>query len=159
MRLEAVRHPVLTSRAMTKPESAKLAQHVLSRVPYSRALGMQVVEATAAGLLVSMPARSELTGDSQRGWLHTGATAALIDSTCGMALVAHLGSDEQIATLDLRVDYLRIARADAPLFCRAQCHRLTRSVAFIRAVAYQDDANNPVATSVASFMRLTAAAP
>jgi len=34
---------------------------------------------------------------------------------------------------------------------RARCYKMTRSIAFVRAVAYEDDENDPVATAQGAF--------
>ncbi len=134
-------------------------QRVHSYVPYARELGMEIVQATRDSVLVICPAQQELAGDTTRGWLSTGALTALIDSACGVALHAHLGQYEPIATLDLRVDYLRPTQLGLLLRCRAECYRLTPTIAFLRALAWQDDAAAPVAAASGSFMRTRAAAP
>ena len=51
---------------------------------------------------------------------------------------------EAIATLDLRIDYLKPATIGEDLFARAECYRLTRQIAFVRSVAYQRDPQQPV---------------
>ena len=63
-----------------------------------------------------------------------------------------------IATLDLRVDYVRPAREQASVFGRAQCYRLTRSAAFVRGLAHDGDADDPVAHIQAVFMKITSTA-
>lgn len=148
------------SRAMSNKLSIlEIVRRVHGHVPYAQELGLEVLEATREAVLVMMPANPALGGDTERSWLSTGAMTSLIDSACGVALHAHLGQYEPIATLDLRVDYLRPAHMELPLHCRAECYRLTRSVAFLRAVAYQDDEKSPVAAVAASFMRLDSATP
>ena len=150
----------IVNKIMSTKSLLETMQRVHSHVAYARELGMQVLEASRESTLVLMPPNAAaLSGDTVRGWLATGVTTALIDSACGVALHAHLGAPEQIATIDLRVDYLRPARADLALYCRAECFRLTRSIAFMRAAAYQDDPAAPVATASGGFMRLSAAAP
>jgi len=145
------------SRLMTLLESLQRAH---DHVAYARELGMRILEAEPASILLMMPPNATvLSGDTGRGWLATGVTTSVIDSACGVALHARLGGFEQIATLDLRVDYLRPARADLALHCRAECYRLTRTMAFLRATAYQDDPGAPVASACGSFMRLDAAPP
>ena len=57
-----------------------------------------------------------------------------------------------IATLDLRIDYMKPATPGRDLMARAQCYKLTRNVAFVRGVAYHDDPEDPIATSTATFM-------
>jgi acyl-coenzyme A thioesterase PaaI-like protein len=57
-----------------------------------------------------------------------------------------------IATLDLRIDYLRAARPGEDLLCRARCTRVTTHVAFVQAVAHHGDPEQAIATAAATFM-------
>ena len=38
------------------------------------------------------------------------------------------------------------------MLCRAHCYKVTKNVAFTRAVAYVDDEADPIATSAGTFM-------
>jgi len=64
-----------------------------------------------------------------------------------------------IATLDLRIDYLRPAEVGQAVHARATCYKLARNVAFTRAVAYHDDPADPIAHSVGTFMLATPTGP
>lgn len=122
-------------------------------VPHVRDLGIEMTHADAQGAEGRLPYRPEFLGDAEHPLIHTGVVTTLIDSVCGVALIAHLGLPTRIATLDLRVDYLRASRPDKDLRCRAECYRLTGQIAFLRASVWQDDPQAPVATSLAAFMR------
>ena len=76
----------------------------------------------------------------------------------GAAVFAALQQWQTIATLDLRIDYLRGGDAGRDIICRANCYRITRNVAFTRAVAYHDDETDLIATSAGTFMLGTKAA-
>ena len=52
---------------------------------------------------------------------------------------------------------LRPPVAETDLICHAECHRLSRSVAFVRGELVQPGQSEPVATVYATFMRATAA--
>ena len=56
------------------------------------------------------------------------------------------------STIDLRVDYLRAAEPDLELYARSDCYRLTRNVAFVRAVAWERSAADPFASALGTFM-------
>src|SRR5262245_42388165 len=114
---------------------------------------MQVTEIETTHAEMRLPVREEFLADVERGVIHTGVVTSLIDSVCGLAMLAHLGTLERIATLDLRVDYLRPSRLHHDLVCRAECYRSTQVIAFMRATVWQDDRAQPVAVCQAAFMR------
>ncbi|HZR37270.1 MAG TPA: PaaI family thioesterase [Nevskia sp.] len=122
-------------------------------VPHVKELGIELSHADARSAEGRLPYRPEFLGDAEHQLIHTGVVTTLIDSVCGVALIAHIGQPTRIATLDLRVDYLRPSRPGKDLVCRAECYRLTDQIAFLRASVWQDRADEPVATSLAAFMR------
>lgn len=121
-------------------------------VPHAAALGITVDEITADYARASLPFREEWLGDPLRGVIHTGVIVSLVDSLFGITLLGRLGSFQSIATLDLRMDYLRPARRDLALHARSECYRQTASIAFLRATVWQADEHEPVATSQSAFM-------
>lgn len=131
---------------------AVLSQHFTKSVPHVADIGMRVLAITAQGARVELPYRPDWLGDTQRGLIHTGIITTVIDSVSGLAVFSALGEFKAIATLDLRMDYLRAARPDKTLICAAQCYRLTRSIAFVKAQAWQDSESEPVAVSQSTFM-------
>ena len=120
--------------------------------PHGRALGIQVVSVDHAVVVLKAPYRPELVGDPDTGVLAGGVVTALLDHACGQSVWAASYAEGSIATLDLRIDYMRGAEPWRDLFARAHCYKLTRSVAFVRAVAYEADPEDPVATAQAAFM-------
>src|SRR5262249_45981331 len=86
------------------------------------------------------------------GVLHGGVVTAMLDESCGMAVQLALDGTRAIATLDLRIDYQKPATPGLAIRAHAHCYRVTRSIAFVRATAYQDRADEPVAPATACFM-------
>ena len=96
--------------------------------------------------------REELLGDSERGILHGGVITTLLDSVAGAAGFSGMEPGHTLATLDLRIDYLRPSKPKIDVFGKAEIYRRTRNVAFATGVAYQEDEDQPIAKCTASFM-------
>ncbi|HPU50378.1 MAG TPA: hotdog domain-containing protein [Burkholderiaceae bacterium] len=134
-----------------------LNKKYVARTPHMRDIGMRIVGVDQARGTMVLPARADWLGDPARGLLHPGPLTVLADSACGLAVGAALEKRMPYATLDLRMDYLRPAGPDQDVTCEAECYRVTRSVAFIRADVWQADRAQPIATATASFMLSTPA--
>jgi uncharacterized protein (TIGR00369 family) len=124
--------------------------------PQCSLLGLTLVPSSKY-VIVRLPYADRLVGDPATGVLHGGVITTLIDSSCGLAAFAALPEYEMIATLDLRIDFLRAATPLLDVYCKAECYRMSRHVAFVRATAYQDDSTQPLAYSVGTFMRNSSA--
>ncbi len=121
-------------------------------VPHNQALGIETVEIERATALLKLPYDVKLIGNPDTGTIHGGAITALLDASSGTAVFAALTQWSPIATLDLRIDYLRAADAGRDVLCRARCYKVTRNVAFTRAVAYHDSEDDPIAAAAGTFM-------
>lgn len=134
------------------------ANAFLQGIPYARESGMTArdVGVRKGHATVDMPARDAWTGDSLTQQLHPGCATVLADTACGLAVGAALDTLVPFATLDLRMDYLRPARAGLGLSCQAHCHRVSRNVAFVRGEIFQPGTDEPVAMVSATFMLGTA---
>src|SRR5436190_22130077 len=126
----------------------RFAQRFSGSVPHTRALGMEIVEVWPAEALFRLPYDPKLVGNPDTGVLHGGAITALLDGASGAAVFAALAELGPIATIDLRIDYLRPAEVGRAVMARATCYKMTRNVAFTRAVAYHEDPADPIAHSV-----------
>lgn len=116
------------------------------------ALGLELASVEPRGVTLRLPWNEALLGDPETGALAGGAVTTIIDNAAGMSVAAVLGAGARLATLDLRVDYLRPSRRGEPLLVRGDCHRTTRHVAFVRVEAWHDlDMRLPVATASGTF--------
>lgn len=129
---------------------AEMARIFMTLIPHARALGMELVEATPGVVEIAMPWSEEFVGDPRTGVLHGGVISALMDTCCGAAVMTHPTRPATTATIDLRIDYLRSATPGQRVRTRAECFHMTRSVAFVRAVA-RDEGDTLVATATGSF--------
>ena len=122
------------------------------QIPHNRALGVELSSEEPRTVTVRVPYSEELVGNPATGVLHGGVVTAMLDAACGAAVFLSLEKPRAIATLDLRIDYMRPAQAHHDLRCRAECYKIGRSVAFVRATAYHTDPSQLIATAAGSFM-------
>lgn len=128
-----------------------MARRFLDHIPHARALGMTIASLGMSKAEITMDWRPEFVGDPYTGVLHGGVVSALMDTCCGAAVLADPAGPESTATIDLRIDYMRAATPGQTIRARAECFHITRSVAFVRALALDDDEQNPVATATGAF--------
>jgi uncharacterized protein (TIGR00369 family) len=140
----------MTDRAPILVETLKNGAYV-SGTPHSRALGLKFVHVEPGAGTLKIEWREDLVGDAATGVIAGGVVTAMLDHVCGLAVLASVTAPGLIATLDLRIDYLRPAEPRRDLYAEARCYRITRSVAFVRASAYEDTPDHPVATCQATF--------
>ena len=126
-------------------------------VPHNRALKMELVSASdePAAAVLMLPYAPHLVGNPTTGHMHGGVITTLLDATCGASVYLKLKVPTPIATLDLRVDHLGPGEVGRAIYARAECFKTTRNVGFVRAVAYHDTPDDPVATAAATFMIAT----
>ena len=125
---------------------------LIEHIPHCRRLGMDVVRTGPCEATVRLPYREELIGDPVRRVVFGGAITTLLDHAGGLAVFCALEDLKAIATLDLRIDYLRAATPGLDLLGTATCYKLTTHVAFVRAVAYERDPEEPFASALGTFM-------
>jgi uncharacterized protein (TIGR00369 family) len=122
------------------------------RSVYGYISGLRLDRAARAEAWSSLPYRPVFVGDTETGVIHGGVVTAMLDETCGMAVQLALDGMRAIATLDLRIDYQRPATPGLDIKAHSFCYRVTRSIAFVRATAFQESEDDPVATATACFM-------
>jgi len=121
-------------------------------VPHCAELGMRCLRAGPRTATMMVPYRPELVGDPERGVVFGGVITTLLDQAGGAATLCSLPEIAPIATIDLRIDYLRAAVPGADLHGRAECYKRTRSVAFVRGLAWDRDESDPFAHFIATYM-------
>ena len=137
------------------PEALRdAARHMVETVPQASALGFKLLSVEPSRGSIFTPWREELVGDPDTGVIAGGVITALLDHVCGLAVTSRSleGGFLSTATLDLRIDYMRPAAPRADITASAHCYKLTRTIAFVRAHAYDADPQDPIATAQAAFI-------
>lgn len=101
---------------------------------------------------LSLPWREELVGVAETGVLASGPIISLMDNATSMAVWTLCGRFVPHATLDLRVDYMRAAVPGRTVIGRGECYKLTRTISFIRGIAYDGEQDDPIAHVTGTFM-------
>lgn len=144
-----------TSPMNEPPQDASPLGMLLSVVPHAKALGLHVVSIEPGKVVCRAPFAEHLIGNPDTRVVHGGVITALLDNACGIAVGSKTAMNGQIATLDLRIDYMKSATPDQDIMAFAECFKVTRNIAFARGVAYHTDVNDPIATCSTAFMLKT----
>lgn len=134
------------------------------RVPFNKALAMQIISLDPAAPVIRIDMRPDLVGNFMRGILHGGVISAVLDVSCGLgamlsviekhiaqgeALEAQIGRFSRIGTIDLRVDYLRPGVGEW-FVAKAEIMRSGNRVAVVRS-ELRNDSEELIAAAVAAY--------
>lgn len=120
-------------------------------VPWARALGFELTRVEKGRAFARVAWVEEHVGDPDSGVVHGGVLTALLDNLCGVSIGTALRTPMAMATLDLRIDYMRPAEPGRDIIAEAECYHLTRNVAFTHAWAYHDSRERLIATAAGAF--------
>ena len=121
-------------------------------IPHVVELGITALSVGEGEAVMRLPYQERLVGNPETGVLHGGVITTLIDSVCGLAVLSALDVPRRIATIDLRIDYVRPASPGEDVLARAECYKVTTQVAFVRCVAHQGEEEDLVASASGTFM-------
>jgi uncharacterized protein (TIGR00369 family) len=150
--------------AETAPNEAMIAamrEHVRlmnSIVPWARHTGFEVTKVEHGHVWGVQPWDEKLVGDPDTGIIHGGVITTFLDNLSGIACNAALKSPRMVATIDLRIDYMRAAEKGIEIVGEAECYHVTRTICFTRAFAYHGTREKMIATAAGTFA-LTASRP
>jgi uncharacterized protein (TIGR00369 family) len=125
---------------------------MMAWTPQGRSLGLEVTKLEGNRVCGRAPYKPELVGDPEIGVIAGGVITTFLDQLCGMAAVLAMKDPSMVATIDIRIDYMRGAIPGRDVLAEAHCYKIGRNVAFVRAVAYDDTPDNPIAHATSTFM-------
>ena len=140
---------------MSNNDHVTVARRFNEQVPHSKDLGMEVVAVETDQVRMRLAPQPWFLTDDCTEEICSSVLYSLADSAAGLAVFAAARELAPIATLDLRMDYLRPAAIGRALLTTAHCRHLSDEVAFIHCEIFSEGEEQPVATGSASFMRNT----
>ncbi|MDA0338319.1 MAG: PaaI family thioesterase [Proteobacteria bacterium] len=119
-------------------------------VPYAKFMGFTVHE-EAGRLITTMPYDEMLIGNTSLPALHGGTLAALLEMGALFQIAYEVETEQMPKVITITVDYMRSGAAK-DTFVRAYATRVGRRVANVRAEAWQDNPDKPVAAANVNFL-------
>ena len=124
---------------------------LVQAIPFARFTRLEVSRREDGTLLTTMRFAPHLVGNSLIPALHGGTLGALLEGASIFALLLDGPAERNPKTINITVQYLRSATT-ADTFARAEITRQGRRVATVRASAWQDSPDRPVAAAQAHFL-------
>lgn len=135
---------------LTAPEKKRI-QDALQKVPFVQLLGLELAEIERGAATFHLAVRDELK--QNKGLLHGGVIASLIDTAAAFAAVTLLEPGQSTTTVDLTIHYLR-PLTEGRAMAHARVLRAGRRMLVI-AIDVLDETEALAATALTSYLRLT----
>jgi uncharacterized protein (TIGR00369 family) len=122
-----------------------------ARQAFMSTLGAELTAVARGGVEIHLPFSPNLT--QQNGYLHAGATTAVLDSACGYAALTVADDDKEVLTVEFKVNLLAPAAGEV-FAARAQVKKAGRTLTVCTADAFaiSDGKEKVVATMLATIM-------
>ena len=131
-------------------EMRAYAADALHNLPFSKLIGMKLVDLKPDEAVISIDMRDDLRQPS--GVLHGGVTATLIDTAMAFAVRTRLGINEATATIDLTVHYLR-PHITGVFTCTAKVVRAGKRIFTVAADVHGEN-GKLIATAISTYTRV-----
>ena len=118
---------------------------------FNKYIGIRVLEKHDDGVTVECPIREELMNGA--GVVHGGVAATVADSAMGIALHHHLGRECKIATIEMKINYLRPI-VEGTIVARAHLIKTGKRVCVGRVDIF-DGEKNAIAVALLSYAILS----
>jgi uncharacterized protein (TIGR00369 family) len=117
--------------------------------PLFNAFGVDVEEIGKGRGVMSLACRPPLC--NQNGGVHRGVIVTLLDTSCGLAVFSRIGDMRPIATVDLRVDFIKEAPVGEDIYSEVECYAVEDDIAYVRGHGCTYSDQSPLATVSGSF--------
>ena len=121
-------------------------------VPWGQRLSFKLTRIEKGHVWGFQPWKENLVGDPDTNVIHGGVLTGFLDHLSGMSASSALEVPSVVATIDLRIDYMRPADTRRDIIGEGECYHLTRNVAFTRAWAYHESRDKVIATAAGTFV-------
>jgi acyl-CoA thioesterase len=139
----------MTGEKLSAAQTRRL-RAAANAVPFSKLLGIELVEVNNGSATLSLKIRKELK--QNHGVVHGGAIASLIDSAMAFAIIPLLAPKERVTTVDLTISYLRpLTKGRAT--CIATVVRAGRRLFVVSAEVNSND-GKLAATALSTYIKL-----
>lgn len=125
-------------------------REAFTRVPYAHFIGLELGEIKDGEATIHLKVRDELK--QNRGVVHGGAIASLIDTASAFAIVTQLEPGERVTTTDLTIHYLRPI-TEGEMTASARIIRGGRRL-FVISVEVWNTEQTLLATAVTGYIKL-----
>ena len=139
-----------TKRNEITAEQRAFAENALHSLPFSKLIGMRLIDLRPDEAVISIEMRDDLRQPS--GVLHGGVTATLIDTAMAFAVRTRLAITEATATIDLTVHYLR-PHLTGTFTCTAKVVRAGKRIFTVSAEVHGAE-GKLIATAISTYTRV-----
>jgi uncharacterized protein (TIGR00369 family) len=115
------------------PDYRSAVARVFAEAPFVRTLGIALANLGAGWCEALLPLAPQHL--QHHGFVHAGVQATLADHTAGGAASTLVAADEQVLSVEFKINLLRTARGER-LRCRATVLRAGRSITVVESEVY-----------------------
>jgi acyl-CoA thioesterase len=126
---------------------AAILDWMKTKNPFWTLLGMELLEIKKGWAVVRLPVEDKLT--NAIGLVHGGAIFSAADSAVGMALVGLTRRNENISTLEMKINYMKPAKGRQILAEAKIIHRGNQTA--VGDVAVRDEGQNIIAKGLGTY--------
>jgi uncharacterized protein (TIGR00369 family) len=127
-----------------------LKEIIQNVMPVNKLLGIEIQKLEKGYAEVRVPFQEKFVGDFQRGLWHGGILASVADTTGGLVALSMANPEDQVNTVDMRIDYLYGA-IEADVYGRAKLVKSGKRIIVADVKLFQKHQDEPVVVARCAF--------